>query len=136
MKEYSLFLSLFLSAVYCYSQPSISWQKSFGGAGDDVMKSIQQTADGGYIAAGYNNSNYGDVTGNHGNSDYWIVKLTDAGVMQWQKSLGGTLNDYATSVLQTADGGYLVAGQSSSNDGNVTGNHGNSDSWIVKLTNA
>ncbi len=97
---------------------------------------MHQTIDGGYIVAGYSNSNDGDVTGNHGNYDYWIVKIDTTGNIQWQKSLGGTGYDYAYSMQQTSDGGYVVAGQSDSNDGDITGNHGGStDYWIVKLDN-
>jgi hypothetical protein len=68
----------------------ISWQRSLGGSSVDDANSIQQTTDGGYIIAGFSYSNNGDVTGNHdhGYSDYWIVKLTSAGQIEWQKSLG------------------------------------------------
>ncbi|WP_312303291.1 T9SS type A sorting domain-containing protein [Chryseobacterium sp.] len=112
---------------------TIQWQKSLGGNNDDNVNSIQQTSDGGYIVAGESSSTNGDVTGNHGNSDYWIVKLDLSGNLQWQKSLGGSNQDKANSIQQTFDGGYIVAGESYSNDGDVTGNHGNSDYWIVKL---
>ncbi len=115
---------------------NIVWQKSIGGTGNDNATSIQQTSDGGYIVAGDSDSTDGDVTGNHGNSDYWIVKLTNSGNIEWQKSIGGTGNDNATSIQQTIDGGYIIAGDSDSTDGDVTGNHGNSDYWIVKLTNS
>ncbi|WP_278379051.1 T9SS type A sorting domain-containing protein [Chryseobacterium arthrosphaerae] len=112
---------------------AIQWQKSLGGNYDDNVNSIQQTSDGGYIMAGESSSTNGDVTGNHGNSDYWIVKLNAAGNIEWQKSLGGSNQDKANSIQQTFDGGYIVAGESHSNDGDVTGNHGYSDYWIVKL---
>jgi hypothetical protein len=54
--------------------------------------------------------------------------------MQWQKCLGGTGNDWARSAQQTGDGGYVVAGWTLSNDGDVSGNHGNNDFWVVKLS--
>ncbi len=112
---------------------AIQWQKALGGTGFDNGSSIQQTADGGYIIAGLSNSNDGDVTGNHGDVDYWVVKLNNAGAIQWQKSMGGTGVDGARSIQQTADGGYITAGYSRSNDGDVSGHHGNDDYWIVKL---
>lgn len=112
---------------------NLQWQKCLGGTGYDIAQSVQQTADGGYVAAGYSNSNDGDVTGHHGGNDYWIVKLDNVGDLQWQKSLGGTGIDEASSITQTTGGGYLVAGSSSSNDGDVTGFHGGSDYWVVKL---
>ncbi|MDD4248563.1 MAG: PKD domain-containing protein, partial [Methanosarcina sp.] len=112
---------------------NIVWQKSLGGSGGELAESIQQTSDGGYIVAGYSRSTDGDVTGNHGGYDYWVVKLDTTGNIVWQKSLGGSDHDYAYSIQQTSDGGYIVAGDSRSNDGDVTGNHGGYDSWVVKL---
>jgi hypothetical protein len=113
---------------------NILWEKSLGGTGDDFFSSIQQTSDGGYIVGGYTYSNDGDVTGLHGvSADYWIVKLDANGNVEWQKTLGGTGLDLGGYVQQTNDGGYIVAGGSYSWDGDVTGNHGNNDYWIVKL---
>jgi len=116
------------------STGEIEWEKSLGGSGLDGARSIVQTSNGGYIVAGYSDFPNGDVTGNHGRSDSWIVKLTSTGMIEWQKSLGGSGDDGARSIAQTSDDGYIVAGSSESTDGDVTGNHGRSDSWIVKLT--
>jgi hypothetical protein len=115
---------------------NIQWQKCLGGTGDDEAYSIIQTSDGGYTIAGASSSTDGDVTGNHGNYDCWIVKIDGSGNIQWQKSLGGTESDFARSVIQTSDGGYVVAGNDSSNNGDVTGNHGSYDCWIVKLNSS
>jgi hypothetical protein len=114
----------------------MEWQKSLGGTYGDDASSIQQTNDGGYIIAGATGSNDGDVTGNHGDYDYWIVKLSSSGLIEWQKCLGGTHRDIAKSIQQTIDGGYIIAGSSGSNDGDVTGNHGGDDYWIVKLNSS
>ena len=118
------------------SSGSIEWQRSLGGSGNDYAYSIQQTGDGGYIVAGYSYSNDGDVSGNNGASDYWVVKLNSSGSTEWQRSLGGSVNDYARSIQQTGDGGYIVAGYSFSNDGDVSGNNGASDYWVVKLNSS
>ena len=112
---------------------NIQWQKCLGGGIDDFSYSIQQTADGGYVVAGYIFSIDGDISGNHGNDDFWVVKLDAAGNIQWQKCLGGSEYDYAFSIRQTTEGGFIVAGGSNSNDGDVSGNHGSDDFWIVKL---
>jgi len=112
---------------------NITWKKSLGGTNQDEAYSIAQTSDGGYIVAGYTRSNDGDVSGNHGGADYWVVKLSSTGTMEWQRSLGGSDFDYAQSVKQTADGGYIVAGLSRSNDGDISANKGGSDYWIAKL---
>ena len=113
--------------------PQIKWQRCLGGSYWDEAHSIQQTSDGGYIVAGYTESNDGDVVGYHGDWDIWVVKLDENGNIQWQKCLGGSDSDKAYSIQQTSDGGYIVAGLAYSNNGDVYGNHGESDMWIVKL---
>ncbi|MEO8148173.1 MAG: T9SS type A sorting domain-containing protein [Bacteroidia bacterium] len=112
---------------------NLDWQKCFGGTGYDKANSIIQTSDSGYIVVGSSKSNDGDVTGNHGNEDYWVVKTDASGTIQWQQSLGGTDGEFAFSVIQTYDNDYLVAGSAHSNNGDVIGNHGNDDFWLVKL---
>jgi len=138
MKYKSIFSLLFLYlSQSIYSQTSgplnIQWQKSFGGSGAETAKSVVQTPDGGYITAGFTNSSNGNVTINHGNNDFWIVKMDGSGTLQWQKSLGGSNDDQAYSIRNTSDGGYIVAGFSDSSDGDITLNKGFSDYWIVKL---
>lgn len=114
------------------STGSVLWSFTFGGSGDDYATSVVATTDGGYMVAGYSNSNDGDVSGNHGGFDYWLVKLDAEGHLIWQRSLGGSLGDYASNVIQTRDGGYAVSGYTNSNDNDVSGNHGSTDYWVVK----
>ncbi|MCW3117992.1 MAG: hypothetical protein JWM28_2074 [Chitinophagaceae bacterium] len=123
---------------------TLQWQKCYGGFYWDIATSIRQTSDGGYIVGGYENSrDGGDVKGSHNPasgalwSDYWILKLSSTGSLQWQKCLGGAEEDILYSILETTDGGYIAAGSAISNDGDVTGNHGSGqDYWIVKLNNS
>lgn len=115
--------------------PAIEWQKCLGGTDYDDAKSIQQTSDSGFIVAGKTHSNDGDVSGNHGAADFWVVKLNSSGDILWQKCLGGTIDDYANSIQQTSDGEFIVAGYTWSNDGDVSGKHFFCDYWVVKLTN-
>ena len=134
-RTFLLFTLISSFLITAQTVPAIQWQKSLGGTNRETAKSVQQTIDGGYIVAGYSASNDDDVSGNHGGYDYWIVKLNNSGNIQWQKSLGGGQFDYAESVQQTADEGYIIAGYSESNDGDVSGNHGDYDFWVVKLDN-
>jgi hypothetical protein len=112
---------------------NMTWQKTYGGSSEEVAKSIQKTKDGNFIVAGYTYSNDGDVNSNHGGADYWVVKLDTSGNIIWQKTFGGTGDDIANNIQLTNDGKYIVAGSTSSNDGDVTNNHGDSDYWVVKL---
>lgn len=113
----------------------MEWQKCLGGTGSEVASFVQQTSDGGYIVAGSSSSVDCMVTGNHGGLDFWLVKLTSTGEMEWQKSLGGSKHEYLWALTVTADGGYILAGDTESNDGDVSGNHGERDFWIVKVDN-
>jgi uncharacterized delta-60 repeat protein len=97
------------------------WDKTFGGAESDMAKSIQQTADGGYIVVGSTES-----TG-AGNDDVYILKLNANGERMWDKTFGGAESDMANSVQQTADGGYIVAGFTKSFGA------GGTDIYILKL---
>ncbi|MCF6308692.1 MAG: T9SS type A sorting domain-containing protein [Flavobacteriaceae bacterium] len=112
---------------------SLVWEKSLGGSGFDNATSIQQTADGGYIVAGASNSSNGDVGGNYGNYDYWIVKLDINGTLVWENNFGGSNEDWANYIQQTTDGGYIMVGWSKSSDFDVSGNNGRRDYWVVKL---
>lgn len=115
---------------------AIEWQRCLGGTGFDYIYSVEQTTDGGYVVAGETDSNDGDVSGLHGTYvDAWVVRLDGSGSIQWQRCLGGWLGDGARSVTQTTDGGFLVTGPTSSNNGDVTSNHGGHDIWAVKLDN-
>src|SRR6266536_2308820 len=130
----TLTVLIFFSSLHAQIIPSIEWQKSFGGSDDDEPYSIQLTSDGGSIAAGFSYSHDGDVTGNPSGVDFWIVRLDAAGNLLWQKALGGSDDDYGSAVQQTTDGGFIVGGYSESNNGDVSGNHGGYDFWIVKLS--
>jgi PKD repeat protein len=112
------------------------WDKRFGGSDHDMLYSIQQTSDDGYILGGYSWSGIsGDKTQpSWGGYDYWIVKTDSLGNLQWDRRFGGDLSDYLTSIRQTTDGGYILAGYSWSGlSGDKTeASQGQLDYWIVK----
>ena len=97
------------------------WDKTFGGGKGDVAYSIVQTSDGGYAVAGTTES-YGT-----GSADLWILKLNSSGELVWAQTFGGSYGDYATSIVQTSDGGYAVAGTTESYGA------GSADFWVLKL---
>jgi hypothetical protein len=116
---------------------NIQWQNTIGGDLAEYISSVAQTGEGGYICGGHSGSNIsGDKTeSNYGMHDYWVVKLDDTGTIQWQKTIGGSDNEYFESLDWTADGGYICGGFSISDiSGNKTENNiGNYDYWVVKL---
>lgn len=120
-------------AVKIRSYGTLEWQKTYGGTGNEYAKSIRQLADSSYIVAGYSDSKNGDLTVNQGSTDAWLLKLSPVGMIQWQSSFGGSGSDYATSILPTVDGGFAMCGYTYSNDGDITGNRGGNDAWILKL---
>jgi len=225
MKKLLLYIgvALLLVSTPLLAQPAIQWQKSLGSTALDEIYSLQQTTDGGYVAAGYAGSNNGDFIGDNpytssaiikydglGNTqwmsfptgtpqnavrqtpdggyvavgysvtkldaagveqwmvpstaitlksvcvttsgnymiaggdtgvvgtgfDYYVAKINASGATVWQKTFGGSLNDAATHIVNTSDGGCMVIGYSMSTDGDVTGNHGGTswgDCWAIKL---
>ncbi len=117
------------------------WDKTFGGNFEDDLKSIISTSDGGYILAGYSNSNIsGDKTENSKSIyyDYWVVKINSSGQKVWDKTIGGNDKDELNSIVATSDGGYILAGSSSSNiSGDKSENSkGGFDYWVVKINSS
>ena len=92
------------------SNGGIVWQKMYGGSRIDDAHSLAASADGGYFVAGLTRSENGDVIGNHGNVDAWVIKVDATGNLLWQKALGGTGFEEARSVKATPDGGCIVGG--------------------------
>jgi hypothetical protein len=120
----------------------VEWQKTIGGSSDDYLSIIQQVNDGGYILAGYSNSSISGVKteANLGDYDFWVVKLSSIGLIEWQNSIGGSSADYLNCVQQTDDLGFILGGTSlSSISGDKTealigsGAFGGGDYWIIKL---
>lgn len=118
---------------------NVKWEKTFGGIYFDELRSVEQTADKGYILGGYSNS---PASGNKkddniGVGDYWVIKLDAEGNEEWQQTIGGDKDDQLYVVHQTYDGGYILGGNSNSgsNFGKKKSNGKGTDFWLVKLGN-
>jgi hypothetical protein len=132
------FFTLLLAAAapaLCSAQgiPDMEWQACFGGSGYELGYCIHQTTDGGYILAGETRSNNGQVTGFHGIADWWVVRNDATGTLLWQRALGGSGSEIPRAVVQTMDGGFVVAGSSGSTDGDLIGVASTGRGWVVKL---
>ena len=119
-------------------KPHIQWSKCYGGIGKERADAAVFTPDSGYLLVGYVSSppNNGDVIDDSNGNDIWIVKLDKNGVMEWQKTYGGTLYEEPSSVALTPDSGFLISSNAYSKDGTVGKHYGSTDSsdiWILKL---
>jgi len=121
------------------SARNIEWQHCYGGSDYDGATELIELSDG-YMFSGYVQSNDGDISGWHGAHDIWVVKIDFYGNIIWQKCLGGSNDEFVSKIFQTSDDGYLVFGNTSSNNGDVSGNHSitneDNDIWAVKLNSA
>jgi hypothetical protein len=85
------------------------------------------------VAAGRSASADGDSDGNRGASDAWIVRLDSDGGVVWKRTFGGSDVDYASSVAETADGGFFAAGATRSGDGDFREASGDLSAWAARL---
>lgn len=109
------------------------WAKSYGGSLNERLTKIIKNSDGSFVFVGETSSNDFDIAGARGNYDGWLVQLNSNGIIDWKKNLGGNSGDYLHDVIRTIDGGLLAVGTTYSNNGQVSGNHGSTDAWAIKL---
>ncbi len=114
----------------------VLWKKCYGGDNLDWGYSACLTTDGNYIIAGSTQSGYPEVIGNHGDADFWVLKIDTSGGILWQKTYGGTNRDYLKHIIKTSDGSYILTGDSYSANGDVGMNYGGQDVWLVKINSA
>ena len=112
------------------------WEKCFGGSDFEAARSIIKTKDSCYVICGFTYSNDGDISFNHGTSDMWMFKIDKTGNLLWERTYGDGPGDYANDIIQTSDNGFLVCGATFSDSGQVSGNNGSQDFWIIKTDSA
>ncbi|MCQ6963547.1 hypothetical protein [Methanolobus chelungpuianus] len=104
--------------------PAEEWNITFGGPGNsNIFNSVQETSDGGYVLAGHTNS-FGE-----GEWDAWLIKTSETGDEQWNKTFGDIDYDRAYSVQQTIDGGFILSGYTTFADS------GDKEAWLIKILN-
>ncbi len=111
----------------------IVWQKTYGGSGVDRPSEIIRDENNGFLIIGSTSSADGDITENNGLYDFWLVNINVDGELLWEKTFGGSENDFGVDIISTNTAEYYIAGNSSSIDGDISGNNGGSDFWLIKV---
>ena len=111
---------------------NLVWENSFGGTGIERAQDIAKTDDGGFVITGNTFSTDVDITNNNGESDIWLIKIDALGNLVWETTFGGTQFEDARSVSPSIDGGFIIAGNSKSDDKDASANAGENDIWLIK----
>tara|TARA_B100000768_G_C11280051_1_gene378027 strand:+ start:2526 stop:3851 length:1326 start_codon:yes stop_codon:yes gene_type:complete len=112
----------------------LQWSKYFGGSFTDASFGALETDDNNFIIVGSSDSSDIDISNSNGSYDFWLLKISGAGSLIWEKSLGGSEIDEARSVVKTTDGNFIIVGDTRSADKNVSTNNGAADVWITKVS--
>lgn len=113
---------------------TIEWSKYYGGLFTDTPESVVQTADNGYIIVGGSDSQDTDISSNIGSYDFWVIKISETGTLVWEKNYGGDEIDEAWSIVKSGDGNFLIAGDTRSNNVDVSSSIGAADLWLIKIS--
>ena len=114
----------------------IIWKKTYGGSSFDALYNMLETSNGDIYAIGTTYSNDGQVSGKHGGAgdgDVWFTKVTSQGHLLSQHCYGGSGDEWAQGINRTSNNKIVFSGSTSSNDGDVSNNHGDYDGWVVEL---
>jgi len=113
---------------------TMQWRRYFGGSNNDRIFDVVEANDGGYILCGWSESNDFDISNAKGSYDVWILKVSSSGALVWEKSFGGSGIEIGYSIISTGSG-YMVAGTTVSNDGDISNNNGSTDAWLLNIGN-
>lgn len=137
LKKHQILTLIVLLIITPVIAQDILWEKSYGGKYAEYLSDVVPTPDYGFILAG---SSLSKKTGtktddNRGNLDYWIWKMDEKGDLDWQKTFGGSGSDMLQSIVLTNDGGFILAGISTSEKDfdKKDSIRGLDDFWIIKL---
>ena len=115
------------------STGEMEWQNVFGGTNEDISNGLCLTSDNGCAVIGQTSSYNQDVSHNNGNIDFWVVKFSSTGQLEWEKSYGGENSDVGRDICNSHNGFYVTGYTGSGNTGDVNGNHGFYDIWLIKI---
>lgn len=116
---------------------TVSWQRTYGSTRDERLSALHKPPAGvGYVLLGETDSmggQDGQVYGAHGESDVWVVRISQTGVIDWQQPIGGSGDSTVAGLLHTEDGGFLVAGTTASQDGDIGRHASQQTAFITRL---
>ena len=113
---------------------NLEWSKYYGGNFTETPEGIAQTEDNGFIIAGGSDSIDTDISSNKGSYDFWVIRIASNGDLVWERSFGGEEIDEARAIVKSNDGNFVIAGDTRSDNGNVSSNNGAADLWIIKIS--
>ena len=120
---------------------NLLWEKTFGFSGRDYGTTLIETEEGGFLVTGVLDVSASNGQGNakfnkqkHAGGDFWALKLTAGGDLEWSKYYGGSFTDTPLGVVKTANNGFILAGYSDSNDVDINNNKGSYDFWVIKIS--
>ncbi|MBL7943081.1 MAG: putative metal-binding motif-containing protein [Flavobacteriales bacterium] len=133
----ALVLTMTLALSISAQQPVMVWHTIFGGSQDDHYPNgrcfLCTSQNNGFVWVGGSESNDGDVPGNNGSVDAFLIKHNNANEVSWTKNYGGTELDYVTAIRQTPDNGFIVLGTACSSDGDIPVNSEYCAVWVMDL---
>ena len=115
------------------AQGNLQWRRYFGGTNNDRAHAVVRAWDGGYVMAGFSESDDFDISNTRGSYDFWVVKVSEEGEKLWERSYGGSGIDIAYDISLTSDGAYVITGHTISSDQEVSNPLGESDIWLIKI---
>lgn len=108
-----------LWALLMRQNGTVGWQRTYGGSKDETLVSVMPVSAGGFLYLAETQSDDGQVSGGHGAKDVWVAKVSVQGALEWQQTLGGGRVSSAAGAIEDGAGGYLVAGSSAAQDGDI-----------------
>jgi hypothetical protein len=121
-------------ALKLASTGSLEWSKYFGGSFTEIPFGIVETSDNEYIITASSDSKDFNISNNKGGYDFWILKIASDGTLIWEKSFGGSEIDEPRAIAATADGNFMIVGDTRSSDKDVSNNRGGADLWMLKIS--
>jgi len=110
------------------------WQRVLGWPGWDAINTITITKDNGYALCGSTTGNdTAIISAQHNFNDMWVCKLDSNGLVEWNRTYGGSFCDEANCIMETRQGDFLIGGSTNSLSGTITTRNGKTDGILIKL---